>query len=170
MAKGNIHPVAKWESAMNVEIKALGSRGVEISPAGKLNSETVRELRPLLLDSLHPQPQVLLNLSGVESIDAAGMALLMMARVELEASGIRFVVESSNPGLMRTLVAAGMPRFVTIAPRRLDALRALGEVHEPELVKGTSAPERRRQSVTVSRGLKAARARSATASPVSPAS
>ena len=58
----------------------------------------------------------------------------MMARVELEANGTRFVVESSEPRLTRTLMAAGLPRFVTIAPRRLDALRALGEEAQPEAV------------------------------------
>jgi len=120
---------------MSVEIRELGRRGVEIKPSGQLDAETVGELRPLLLDSMHPHPKVLLNLSEVDSIDAAGMALVMMARVELEASGIRFVVESSNPRLTRVLMAAGLPRFATVAPRRLDALRSLGEEAEPDSVR-----------------------------------
>ena len=120
---------------MAVEVKELGTRGVEIKPCGALDRKTVGELRPIILDSVHPLPKVLLNLSEVDSIDEAGIALVMMARVELEASGIRFVVESSNPSLTGLLLAAGLPRFATIAPRRLDALRALGEDVEPEAVR-----------------------------------
>jgi anti-anti-sigma factor len=129
--QGNLRLAAK-ETAMDVEIRQLGSRGVELRVFGRLDVETVGELRPALLD--YPSPKVLLNLSDVESIDAAGMALVMMARIELEATGIRFVVECSEPKLTGVLMAAGLPRFVTIAPRRLDALRALGEIVEPEAV------------------------------------
>ncbi len=92
---------------MDVEIRQLGSRGVELRVFGRLDVETVGELRPALLD--YPSPKVLLNLSDVESIDAAGMALVMMARIELEATGIRFVVECSEPKLTGVLMAAGLP-------------------------------------------------------------
>jgi anti-anti-sigma factor len=135
LAQGNLALVAKEAALMGIEVNQLRSgRGIEIRAFGTLDSETAGELRPLLLDPAQPSPRVLLNLSGLESIDAAGMALVMMARVELEAAGIRFVVESSEPRLTRVLLAAGLPRFVTIAPRRLDALRALGEDAEPEAV------------------------------------
>jgi anti-anti-sigma factor len=131
--QGNDVLAAKIDG-MNIEIKQAGRRATEIVPTGRLDETTVHELRPVLLDSIYPSPKILLNLSRVEKIDAAGMALVMMARVELEANGTRFVVESSEPRLTRTLMAAGLPRFVTIAPRRLDALRALGEEAEPEAV------------------------------------
>jgi anti-anti-sigma factor len=141
--QGNGMQVTKQRSLMGIDVRQLRSgRGVEIRVSGVLDERTVGDLRPLLLDPAMPSPKVLLNLSGVESVDPAGMALMMMARVELEATGIRFVVESSEPKLTRSLMAAGLPRFVTIAVRRLDALRALGEEAEPEAVVRdlTSAP------------------------------
>ena len=110
---------------MGIEVRPLGRDGIEITLGGRLDEGTVGELRPVLLDAMHPKPRLLLNLSRLDAIDAAGMALVMMTRIELEASGVRFVVESSDERIMRTLTRAGMQRFVTIAPRRLDALRAL---------------------------------------------
>jgi anti-anti-sigma factor len=120
---------------MGIEVNQLRSgRGVEIRLSGAFDARTVGELRPILLDPIQPSPKVLLNLTNVDSVDPAGMALMMMARVELEATGIRFVVESSNPKLTRVLMSAGLPRYVTVAPRRFDALRELGEDAEPEAV------------------------------------
>jgi len=110
---------------IGIEVRPLGRDGVEITLDGRLDEATVGELRPVLLDAIDPRPRLLLNLSRLDAIDAAGMALVMMTRIELEASGVRFVVESSDERIMRTLTRAGMQRFVTIAPRRLDAIRAL---------------------------------------------
>ncbi len=118
---------AKQIGAMRIEVRRLISGGIEVRPSGRLDEETVGELRPVLLDSIHPPPRMLLNVSGLEAIDSAGMALVIMARVELEAMGTRFVVESPDPSITQVLVQAGLGRFVDIAPRRLDALRALGD-------------------------------------------
>lgn len=135
MRQGNLRLSTKPTATMDVEIRPLGNRGVEILPTGRLDENTIGELRPMLLDSHHPQRRVLLNLSGLDHIDAAGMALVMIARLELEAGGTRFVVESSNAAITRELIAGGLPRFVTISPRRIDALRSLGEEAEPEAVR-----------------------------------
>ncbi len=115
---------SKQIGAMRIEVRRLISGGIEVLPSGRLDEETVGELRPVLLD--YPPRRILLNLSGLEAIDSAGMALVMLARVELEAMGIRFVVESPDPSITQVLIQAGLGRFVDIAPRRLDALRALG--------------------------------------------
>jgi anti-anti-sigma factor len=113
---------------LGIEVKRLNSGGVEVVPRGSLDSESVGELRPVLLDATFPPQRMLLNLSDLEAIDSAGMALVMMARIELEATGTRFVVESSDPAITEVLIGAGLGRFVDIAPRRLDALRALGDL------------------------------------------
>ncbi|MGI9021162.1 MAG: STAS domain-containing protein [Solirubrobacterales bacterium] len=133
---------------MEIEVKRLGGRGIEIVPIGRLDAGTVGELRRALLDRVRPEPRVLLNVSALDAIDPAGMALLMMARVELEATGSRFVVECTDAGLMRRLLGAGMSRFVTIAQRRLDSMRALGEDAQPETLRRTFSPARVPRSIT----------------------
>lgn len=149
---------------MEIDVKRLGDRGVEILPKGRLDAETVDELRPELLDRVRPEPRVLLNLAALDAIDSAGMALVMMARVELEAIGSRYVVECSNARLMRQLLAAGMSRFVTIAPRRLDSMRAFGEDVQPEMSRRTFAPARAPRSIDPRPGaaLRPSRANAAT--------
>ena len=82
---------------MEIEIRELGLGRVEIRPAGRLVEETVGHLRADLLDNYQGPAAVLLNLSRLSEIDAAGMALVLLARVEREAMGGRLVVESANP-------------------------------------------------------------------------
>lgn len=118
---------ANGTGTMEIAVKRLSSGAVEVTPRGRLDSDTVGELRPVLLDSPYPPSQLLLNLSELDGVDPAGMALVMMARIELEAFGTRFVVESEDPRITRAITQAGLGRFVDIAPRRLDALRALGK-------------------------------------------
>ena len=111
---------------MEIEIRELGLGRVEIRPAGRLVEETVGHLRADLLDNYQGPAAVLLNLSRLSEIDAAGMALVLLARVEREAMGGKLVVESANPEITKSLVAAGMDGFVRLEERRLDALHVIG--------------------------------------------
>lgn len=111
---------------MDIEVRRLGTGKLEVRPYGRLVEGTVGALRAELLDNTQGAAAVLLNLSELDEIDSAGMALVLLARIEHEAMGGRLVVESSNPDLSAVLEAAGLGRFVTVACRRIDALRALG--------------------------------------------
>jgi anti-anti-sigma regulatory factor len=108
---------------MEVRISMLGSGVVEVAPIGVLNELTLGQLRPHLLDRCE---SVLLDLSGVERIDAAAIALVMLARIEIEAAGRAFVVQAP-PRIGPALERAGLPRFVNVANERIDALRAIRE-------------------------------------------
>jgi anti-anti-sigma regulatory factor len=107
---------------MEVRIAMLGSGVVEVAPIGVLDEMTLGQLRPHLLDR---SESVLLDLSGVERIDAAAIALVMLARIEIEAAGRTFVVQAPKPRIGPTLERAGLPRFVNVANERVEALRAL---------------------------------------------
>lgn len=110
---------------MEVEISPLRAGVVRIAATGSLDQWTVSQLRAPLLDTADcDSAGVLLDLSELETIDPAGIALLMLARIELEATGRRFVVEV-RPSLRRALQRAGVPRFVTFAAERAAALEAL---------------------------------------------
>ena len=99
---------------------------IELSPSGCLEAPELGELRTLLLDEAPKMaPGVLLNLSAVDKIDTAAMALVMLARIEIEAHGGALVVENARPAVRSSIDHAGLERFVTIADRRIDSLRKL---------------------------------------------
>jgi anti-anti-sigma factor len=109
-------------AVMDVQITMLGNGIVEVVPNGSLDENTLDALRPYLFDR---SESILLDLSEVSRIDAAAMAMVMLARIEIEATGRALVVQSSRSRVARTLERAGLPRFVTVADERIDALRAI---------------------------------------------
>jgi anti-anti-sigma factor len=116
---------------MEIAVHRLGPGKVEIRPRGQLVERTAARLRSDLLDVTPGAAAVLLDLSDLQAIDAAGMALVLLARIEHEAMGGRLVVQSSDPAITETLRDAGLDRFVTVTCRRLDALRALDAKEHP---------------------------------------
>ncbi len=112
---------------MDLRTGLLDEQVLEVKASGALDEEGCRELRVQLLDSSHgDRAAVLLDLCNLERIDPAGMALLMLARVELEGRGSAFVVVTLETAVGGTLRRAGLGRFVRIANSRADALRMLG--------------------------------------------
>lgn len=103
---------------------ALEAGITRIAATGPLDRHGVAELGRRLLDEGSNSGGVLLDLTAVDSIDSAGIALLILARIELEATGHRFVVEAS-PTLRRSLQRSGTPRFVNVTVERTSALAAL---------------------------------------------
>ena len=112
--------------SMEVHVNTLPRGTVELSPSGALHEGNLDELRALLLDEAPRMAQrVLLNLAAVDRIDTAAMALLMLARLEIDAHGGAFVVENARATVRETMDGAGLDRHVTLAERRIDALREL---------------------------------------------
>ena len=109
---------------MEVEVDPLQDGITRVAANGPLTEHGVAELSRRLLDEGSTSGGVLLDLTGVDSIDSAGIALLILARIELEATGHRFVVEAS-PSVRRALQRAGTPRFVNVTVERTSALDAL---------------------------------------------
>jgi anti-anti-sigma factor len=111
---------------MEVHLNRLPRGAVELSPAGCLDETNLDQLRSHLLDEAPRMAQgVLLNLAAVDRVDTAAMALIMLARIEIEAHGGAFVVENARPTVRGAMDRAGLGRFVTIADRRIDSLREL---------------------------------------------
>lgn len=118
---------------MELKSRRLSNGTLEVAPVGTLDETNVGELRPHLLDRGDRMDRILLDLSGVQQIDSAAMALILLARIELEAMGGGLVVQASQPRIALTLKRAGLERFVTVADRRIDALRALRSPAEREI-------------------------------------
>jgi anti-anti-sigma factor len=111
---------------MRISVHKLSTGAVEIAVAGELDESNSHELRAHLLDLRSEETRrVLLNLVELESIDTAGMALLVLARIEIEADGGTFVIEMAPTAAGRAVQHAGLGRFVTIHSERIAALAAL---------------------------------------------
>jgi anti-anti-sigma factor len=116
---------------MRIRVHKLSAGAVEIAVEGELDASNVHELRTYLLEHQTDETRrVLLNLTALESIDTAGMALLVLARIEIEARGGTFVVEMGPKGACRAVEHANLERFVTIHSERIAALAALGGAPE----------------------------------------
>ena len=121
---------------MRIRVHKLSPGAVEIAVQGELDESNVDVLRTHLLDHRDDETsRVLLNLSGLESIDTSGMALLVLARIEIEAHGGTLVIQMAPNGACRAVNEAKLERFVTIHCERIAALAALGA---PEPLSGFS--------------------------------
>jgi anti-anti-sigma regulatory factor len=109
---------------MGFHLSSLGPGTVEIALTGTLSEQYLDRLRSVLLDSRRSAARVLVDLSKVEAIDAAGVALLMLARIEIEARGGTFVVQAPASSARR-IVDRGLARFATVVRDRTSALAAL---------------------------------------------
>jgi anti-anti-sigma factor len=116
---------------MRIRVHNLSTGAVEIAVEGELDESNVHELRVHLLDYGGDEARrVLLNLVELDLIDTAGMALLVLARIEIEARGGTFVVEMAPTGACRAVQEANLERFVTIHCERIAALAALNGAPE----------------------------------------
>src|SRR5690348_11358083 len=60
------------------------------------------------LSRLHPTPRALIvDLAGLEFIDATGLRVLLQAREQTEAAGVRLTVVNASPGVRRLLKLTG---------------------------------------------------------------
>jgi anti-anti-sigma factor len=117
---------------MRIRVHKLSEGAVEIAVQGELDESNVDVLRTHLLDHRDDEnTRVLLNLAQLETIDTSGMALLVLARIEIEAHGGTLVIEMGPTGARRAVEQAKLERFVTIHCERIAALAAL---REPEPV------------------------------------
>jgi anti-anti-sigma factor len=116
---------------MRIRVHNLSTGAVEIAVEGEVDAANAHELRAHLLDFGGDEPRrVLLNLVELDSIDTAGMALLVLARIEIESRGGTFVIEMAPTGACRAIQQANLERFVTIHCERIAALAALNGAPE----------------------------------------
>jgi anti-anti-sigma factor len=124
---GSTLPGSLTTVQMRIRVHKLSAGAVEIAVEGELDESNVDVLRAHLLDHRDDETdRVLLNLAQLESIDTSGMALLVLARMEIEAHGGTLVIEMAPTAACRAVKQAKLERFVTIHCERIAALAALG--------------------------------------------
>ncbi len=82
---------------------------------GELDVSTVHELRVHFEDAAATDAStVLVDLTGVQFIDSAGVGVLVEGHRGLEAVGKQLVVRVSTPATLRVLEVTGMDRYLTV--------------------------------------------------------
>lgn len=113
--------------SIEIRVLPLLDGAVEIDLRGELDESNLADVRAHLLDHSAGEPnRILLDVSRLDAIDSAGLALLLLARIEIEASGGSFVVQATRPRVRRAFERAHMARFVQVVGSRAEALAVLG--------------------------------------------
>jgi anti-anti-sigma factor len=73
--------------------------GAAVSLAGALEIHHIEAARDALLNHVESSQSLKLDLSGVESCDAAGLQLLLAARVSARVAGKAFAICASAPAV-----------------------------------------------------------------------
>jgi anti-anti-sigma factor len=91
----------------------------EIALSGHLDVRRCAQLREALYGHIgrHPDRDVVLDLSEVESIDATTLRMLAAAALRVERTGRRLVLRGCSPGLRRVMTFGRWRRFFSMEGR-----------------------------------------------------
>jgi anti-anti-sigma factor len=91
----------------------VDNAGRAISLSGRLDGRCSAEVREVLYDHIerHPDEDVVVDVSAVESIDATVLRMLGAAALRLERAGRRVVLRGCSPALRRVLTFGGWRRL-----------------------------------------------------------
>ncbi|MDQ6776068.1 MAG: STAS domain-containing protein [Actinomycetota bacterium] len=103
------------ENEFRIDVRRTDDATV-VSVSGELDLVSSTGLEEALeqLDGSEP-PFVILDLSDVEFMDSAGLAVVVRAHQRADSAGTRFAVVSAVPQVRRLLSLTGMDERVTVA-------------------------------------------------------
>jgi anti-sigma B factor antagonist len=100
---------------MNFAIRRTArADGLCIAVAGEVDAYTAPEMRAQLLDALGQHPLVIVDLSAVDFMDSQGLAALLRARQEAEASGRGLRLEGVPSRVLKLLRLTRLESVFTI--------------------------------------------------------
>jgi len=113
---------------MSLQVRSESRDGAAVvSPTGEIDLSCSPELRVALQQALLTKPSALLvDLSGVPSIDSSGVATLIEAMRSTQAQSIPLVLCGLVPRVMAVLEIARLDSVFQIAPDVDEALKATG--------------------------------------------
>jgi len=90
--------------------------GVALRLTGHLDGRCTAEVRDALYDHIehHRDQDVVIDLSGVESVDLNALRLLATASLRVERSGHRVVLRGCSPSLRRVLAFSSWRRLFSV--------------------------------------------------------
>src|SRR6202035_3061971 len=91
-------------------------RGTVVAGSGELALVSSTALGEALEELDGSEPRfVILDLSNVEFMDSAGLAVVVRARQRADGAGTRFAVVSGSPQVQKLLSLTGMDERMTVA-------------------------------------------------------
>jgi anti-anti-sigma factor len=94
----------------------VADEGAAIALSGQLDVRRSAEVRERLYAHIgrHPGRDVVMDLTGVESIDATTLRMFAAAALRVERTGRRVVLRGCSPTLRRVLAHGGWRRFLAV--------------------------------------------------------
>lgn len=99
---------------------------VDLCPSGELDAYSVAQFREAFAE-LAEEPRVVVNLSGVQFMDSAGLGALIGGIRRIRESDGRVVIFSDREAITKLLHTTGFDRIVPVKDDYKDAVTALDE-------------------------------------------
>ena len=119
-----------WEyDAPVLEINAIRSDDgsqIDLCPAGELDAYSVAQFREAFAE-LADEPRVVVNLSGVQFMDSAGLGALIGGIRRIRESEGRVVIFSDREAITKLLHTTGFDRIVPVKDDYPGAIEALDQ-------------------------------------------
>lgn len=119
---------------LNIELDQCDSGITICRPVGELDASTVSQFRQALVE-LATSPMLLIDMSGVQFVDSAGLGALIGGIRGARELGGNVAVACNRPTLTRLLRTTGFGRIVTVVETVVEAAAALEpprDVRQPE--------------------------------------
>lgn len=87
---------------------------VTLTLTGELDTRGAERLRALLDDAVAPGRRLVLDLSGVEHLSSAALAVLVAGHRRLRDAGGALVVSSPSSAVVRVLRVSGLHRVIVV--------------------------------------------------------
>lgn len=98
-----------------------------VTLTGELDAHTAGRLRTLMAEQLLAGPgNLVLDLSGLEFVDSAGLAALIAADKGTRRAGMHLVLAAPGPSVRKVLSLTGIDAVLSTAPSVEAALRLVG--------------------------------------------
>ena len=97
--------------------------GCAVALSGRLGAATVADVRAALTEAVDAGVgDLLVDLAGVELVDATGLGVLVGTHRRADRAGRRLVLTSVTPRIERLLLATRLHRVLTVDPSAGDGI------------------------------------------------